>query len=369
MANSTASTNQQFMYKMMESNNILWLCTLFLLGCGPTWYLILKAEYKWRKYRSSPDRHIYYHKRTTLDLLYLWARRVVTLNAGFYFMTALSLTPPELFQSMALTPTFSFSTFISRDMLALKHVTHACFFWAGHANFWSSGNAHPMEICRVIFILTTFASTIAFITSIQNCIDNGILSNLIVSTIGLILSFSSALLTWLVINKSLSNHNVTSSKPISTLKDRLNAVLQYISTNINATQTTQNNEESKINAAPFWKVRKIARIGLWIHISVLCLSSLFKIFYTSNGFVQGTYRTGVLSTKSAAIHSDVFMEAYVEALSLGLHWGFIIGCGLHGVRWCSLSSLETYTWGSFLLILPLFIGTRRFPIFLFVCSQ
>ena len=121
-AATTATTNTTFanhpdLYTT-DLYNIAWLGVLFLLGCGPTWCLILKAEYKWRQYRGTPQRK-YYHHRTTLDLWYLWSRRCVTLTAGFYFMTALSLTPPALFAS---SPTMS--TFVAKDMLALKHVMH-----------------------------------------------------------------------------------------------------------------------------------------------------------------------------------------------------------------------------------------------------
>ena len=157
MNNTTATATFTF----ADPTNVTWVVLLFLLGCGPTWWLILRAEYRWKKYRSPPL--LYAHQRTSLDLWYLWARRSVTLNAGFYFMTALSLTPPDLFN--AATTSLTLSTFVARDMLALKHIMHACFFWAGHANFWKHGSTHPLEICRAIFVLTAVASLVAVVTS------------------------------------------------------------------------------------------------------------------------------------------------------------------------------------------------------------
>ena len=32
------------------------------------------------------------------------------------------------------------------------------------------------------------------------------------------------------------------------------------------------------------------------------------------------------------IQPEIFIENYVEAISFGLHWGFVIGSGIHGVR-------------------------------------
>ena len=222
-------TSSTFTFKtsfISDPYTVVWITLLFLLGCGPTWGLIIRAEHRWQKYRSVG---LYQHTRTHLDLLYIWGRRLVTLNAGFYFMTALSLTPPELFvehNNQHRKTNLTLLSFLSRDMLALKHVMHACFFWAGHASFWKNGNCHPMEICRAIFLLTIFPNITAFVTSIYNAYHFEGMSNLMVSTCGLVLSSMCCLLTWLVLKQVYDNGTPkTSSFAISTVRDRYRAAL------------------------------------------------------------------------------------------------------------------------------------------------
>jgi hypothetical protein len=68
----------------VDLSTVLFVVTLFVAGCLPTWALIARAERRWRTWRGhQPGHSDYYHHRTHSDLVYLWGRRVVTLNAGF----------------------------------------------------------------------------------------------------------------------------------------------------------------------------------------------------------------------------------------------------------------------------------------------
>ena len=282
-------------------------------------------------------------------------------------MTALSLTPPEFFSTFfstsalaTTTPTNLVATFLHRDMLSFKHLMHACFFWAGHANFWHSGNLQPMEICRILFFLTIFPSLVAFLTSVTNarvrllfeillfllysqwistrsyCFIrtdfywelyiiftlsfqvHGIGANLIVATTGLILAlFSTGLTWWSVTLSTTREEQASSSPPISTVRERLRRCLSDM--------------PDRTNHPSFWRKRKMARIGIWLHVISICGVSVSKLWYTTNGtqvhYYVGKGANGVTTT---AVAFEVFLPAYVEALSLALHWGFLFGCGLHG---------------------------------------
>ena len=92
---TTTTTTTSDMPLFTDLSSVIWVLVLFVLGCVPTWSLIKRSERRWREQRG--DTCDYYHQRTHSDLVYLWGRRIITLNAGFYFMTALSLTPPGKF--------------------------------------------------------------------------------------------------------------------------------------------------------------------------------------------------------------------------------------------------------------------------------
>jgi hypothetical protein len=65
----------------------------------------------------------------------------------------------------------------------------------------------------------------------------------------------------------------------------------------------------------FWNIRSKALFSLGLHVVVLGCKSLYK-----------------MQIYSQMIQPEIFIENYVEAISLGLHWGFVIGSGIHGVR-------------------------------------
>ena len=91
--------------------------------------------------------------------------------------------------------------------------------------------------------------------------------------------------------------------------------------------------------------------------------SFFSRYTTTGTHVHYYVEKGEDGVTTPLISFEIFLPKYVEALSLALHWGFLFGCGLHGLTWCTLHSLYIYTFGSILLLFSSFVdlyGTQRY---------
>ena len=112
-----------------DSLSTVLLLVLASFSCLPVWILVLRSECFYPPAR----------KRSPLDVCLVWSQRAITFMAGFYFIQAIMLFPPEYFVSS----TFSAASFIVRDMTALKHIMHACFFFCRVQVFLRGGQCTP----------------------------------------------------------------------------------------------------------------------------------------------------------------------------------------------------------------------------------
>ena len=285
------------------------LLVLALFGCGPIWILVCRSELFNPLSKPSP-----------LDVCLVRAQRCITLMAGFYFVQAIMLFPPEFFASS----TFSYASYLSRDMAALKHIMHACFFFAGYKHFIQAGNVHPLEICRGIFLLTLFPSCVAAVYSSINFWNNGIVSIVLLSWAGAGLALSCVCVTSHALYLIYKDEKSCQSKShaVTSIFGRYQRAFLRL---------PKDGRETRAHS-----LITSARGLLWLHVVILGLSNLKWLFHLRPG--------------ETVITLNVFGIAYVRAMSMALHWGFVLGNGMHGINFCSLSSLELYIWGSFLLL-------------------
>ena len=351
---------------------------LGLLGCGPVWALVARHERTRRQlwYRD-PGAYMRHVARSPLDATLVWARRAVTLLAGFYLTLAMLLTPPEFFAAADVAGgdgqpfvLFSFGELLRRDMLALKHIMHACFFWAGISAFWASGNAHALEICFAIFVLAAMPSLAAVIVSVRLAYSWGVMSNLALSCTGLMLSSVCAGLCARALYLSHASAETcrSQSPAVATTFHRYTvARAQALTRSRTATEVGKDKSSSNNSNNRFAEssnktqdMRAYALGALWLQIAMHGISNgttLAMAMTTSESSsvalgLEGASASisGVAPDAVATISVPSFVAGYVEALSLALHWGFVLGSGFHGVKWCSVSSLEHFTWGTLLLL-------------------
>jgi hypothetical protein len=306
-ANGTAPRNAAPSASFYDAQSTALLLALAVLGCGPVWVLVFRSAFFYPVRNRSP-----------LDTCIVWAQRAITFLAGFFFVQAAALFPPAFFVSSA----FSAAAFVERDMAALKHIMHACFFFAGFKYFFEAGNAHPLEICRMIFVLTCFPSCVAAIFSTIDLWKHGIVSVVLLAWTGAVLTGSAAALTSRVLFLTYKDQRACQSR-----SEAVTSMYSRYRMSVSRLPMTGSNARVKSSAA---------RGLLWLHVVALGLNNAMWLFRQPSD--------------APLVSLNQFGIAYVEALTMALHWGFVLGSGMHGVNFCSVSSLEIYLWGSFLLL-------------------
>lgn len=255
-----------------------------------------------------------------VDLHIIRLRRLASFLVGTYFTTALMR-----FDSCQLY------NFFMSDMRSIKHIMHAGFFWGGLASFWTTGNRRFLEICFAIFAFTTLPSGVALVSAIYNAYRHRIISNVLLALCGFAFSSSSAFFTYVLI--SVTSRSLEVSRSIA-------PAVRSVFLRLTSVHLSLQQEMGPKKFAEFERRRKAA-------YSSLLLEAIMHVF---SNLLLLVLRLRFISRAQEGTFLSDFIPGYMDSLTLGLHWGFLFGNGVQGLRFASLGCIQIFTWGKFLLL-------------------
>ena len=279
-----------------------------------------------------------------------WSKATVHSLAFWYFGSAFLITSPLLFMrnfgvdnstiTRVQSTTVRFSTFVETDLLALKHMMHASFLLGGMRAIAVTGNQRYLEIVAAVTLLSSLPSFVIMclmISTNTSWLSVFISFGMFFVTAGSALASNQALMhSHAYLSVGTGSDFVPKSwgpwEALSSLPSRMGELHDYFVSLRGEGQLSK------------WSQR--AREAKCIIFAEIVVHFVDTLSYLTRESLHDQYSSSVDT-----------VVALVEATSLQLHFGFLLGNASHGLNSMTPSCLDMYCWGKTLL---LFVMTASF---------
>ncbi len=271
-----------------------------------------------------------------------WLRATALALGAWYFGSAFLLTGPLLFLRRGAQLTWG--AFLETDLLALKHIMHASFILGGVRALATTGNRRYLELVAAVTLLSSFPSAVAMVLALRNAAMHGTYLNALMCTGMCAVCAGCAAAAQQSLRRTdragaaggaAGGAAAGAAAPalewrgwraVASLPARLRAVRRAF--------------RAAVPDGRAWDRRSAwALAALWGEVAFHALS---------NAGALGLRLFPPSPPLRAQLVDSV--AGLVEATSLALHWGFLLGNGFHGLRSCTPQCLDMFVWGKALLL-------------------
>ena len=310
-----------------QANEVLWEgVTLVLFTMPALLWLGLRLRHQARVRRQVSAQYGLMDRSRRSRGADVWLQRLqfcFGALGALYFVSAFAMTSFPLF----LRPNFTIGVFLETDLLGIKHIMHAAFFLGGVRALFTTGNRRYLDIVFAISILSILPSCgLLFLATINVYQGHKSLPTLFLSSGYTALFSSGSYIAWRCMQASRQQLPCHHSK-IKSIQERA-----YVR-NKEVLQCLGLRGFQKLLAARLF-ARRALKIEVLLHFVVTCVAVVRRV------------------DNAKKIRMDLCdaIPGLVEATSVTLHWGFLLGHAIFGLDLLSEQSLGIVCWGKMLLL-------------------